>query len=224
MQAYTPSNDEELSGLCREIRRAGRENGLDPETEALLKMLEKPPFEDEADRIIRELNEAPAGDLPPAAENTARDTREKGRIPDGMMKMEARPPEQPKRAARRQKPARNAAAEEGRRRHPAFAVMLVTFSALLVAGAAFIVSSYRDGGAEEIPATPASLCEADVEKEGYILGIDGETLAVYYNGALQQSLDFPVAQLTDYDRELLQNGIRLEDEAAVKRAIEDYTS
>ena len=226
MQAYTPSREDELSGLCRNIRRTGEEKGLDPETEALLKMLEKPPFEDEADRIIRELNEAPSGDSPPPPPPAENSAREKGRLPDGMMKAEARPPERKKPAgARKAKPARDTAAEEGRKRHPAAAVMLVTFSALLVAGAAFIVSSYRDGGsAEEIPATPASLCEAGTGAEGYILGIEGESLAVYYNGALQQSIDFPAAQLTDYDRELLQKGIQLEDEAAVKRAIEDYTS
>ena len=36
MQAYTPSREDELSGLCRNIRRTGEEKGLDPETEALL--------------------------------------------------------------------------------------------------------------------------------------------------------------------------------------------
>ena len=201
MQAYTPSREDELSGLCRNIRRTG-------------------------DRIIRELNEAPSGDSPPPPSPAGDAVREKGRLPDGMMKAEARPPERKKPAgARKAKPARDTAAEEGRKRHPAAAVMLVTFSALLVAGAAFIVSSYRDGGsAEEIPATPASLCEAGTGAEGYILGIEGESLAVYYNGTLQQSIDFPAAQLTDYDRELLQKGIQLEDEAAVRRAIEDYTS
>ena len=142
MQAYTPSREDELSGLCRNIRRTGEEKGLDPETEALLKMLEKPPFEDEADRIIRELNEAPSSDSPPPPSPAGDAVREKGRLPDGMMKAEARPPERKKPAgARKAKPARDTAAEEGRKRHPAAAVMLVTFSALLVAGAAFIVSS-----------------------------------------------------------------------------------
>ena len=54
MQAY-PSREEDLDQLCRTIR-GKLEHLPDPETEALLKMLEKPPFEDEAGRIIRELD------------------------------------------------------------------------------------------------------------------------------------------------------------------------
>ena len=82
----------------------------------------------------------------------------------------------------------------------------------------------RNGSQTSYSMAWAPLCEAGTGAEGYILGIEGESLAVYYNGTLQQSIDFPAAQLTDYDRELLQKGIQLEDEAAVRRAIEDYTS
>lgn len=226
MQAYTPPREEELSGLCRTIRRAGAEKGLDPETEALLKMLEKPPYEDEADRIIRELNEQNREEPSAPSSPTNSIPREKGKLDDGFMKREMRSLKEDKRPQSRSSHNgdKHAPSEEEvkRGRRSAFAIMLVTFSAVLVAGAAFIINGYDSGQSEEIPETPASLCDAGVT--GYTLGIDGQYLAIYYNGALQQALDFPVAQLTDYDREMLQNGIPLEDEQALRRAIEDYTS
>ena len=212
MQAY-PSREEDLDQLCRTIR-GKLEHLPDPETEALLKMLEKPPFEDEAGRIIRELDEMEKSPpAPPAGQE-----REKGSLPDGFMKASPQGKRQKKRKPREPE-------EIPKSRHPAAAVMLITFSAVLVAGAAFIISSCREEGTEEIPATPASLCDAGTAEDGgYTLGVDGEFLAVYQNGTLRETLRFPIGQLTEYDQTLLRDGIRLEHEAALRRAIEDYTS
>ena len=211
MQAY-PSREENLDQLCRAIR-GKLDHSPDPETEALLKMLEKPPFEDEAGRIIRELDEMDTPLPAPPAEPP----REKGSLPDGFMK--AAPHEKRRKGKKARQPE---AAPKGR--HPAAAVMLITFSAVLIAGAAFIIGGYREDGVEEIPATPASLCDAGPAEEGSTLGIDGEFLAVYQNGTLRETLGFPVGQLTEYDQTLLRDGIQLADEAALRRAIEDYTS
>ena len=108
-------------------------------------------------------------------------------------------------------------------RHLMMAVMLFVFSILLISAAVVISLGAGGNSAEPIPSEPVSLCDTGSDG-GYMLGIDGESLAVYYNGVLQRSISYPVNQLSEYDRELLLAGIPLSDENAVRQAIEDYTS
>ena len=115
---------------------------------------------------------------------------------------------------------------------PVMTAMLATFAVLLLAAVAVIFWEFPIGSKNEpVPSSPASLCQYEPETEssspdtrGYMLGIEGDCLAVYYNGEVRESLSFPVAQLSEYDRKLLQNGIPLENETALRRAIEDYIS
>ncbi len=175
--------DADLSALQESIRACSAEETFDRETQALLRMLERPAEPDAADRIIHEL------DTPPAPV------------------LSAAPPEQ----------------ASGRLRHPVMAVMLLIFLVLLTAAIVVICSTQNDTG-ETVPSTPASLCAVEPSEDGFVLGIDGSFLAVYQNGQRTQLLSLPVSHLTDYDRALLEAGISLPDEAALRRAIEDYTS
>ncbi len=202
----SPSNpsDPDLSSLRESIRACAawkneKDEQFDRETDALLRMLERPQQQDEADRIIQGLNrrlaavpDDSAAFHPPALTDTEKNTKPK-------------------------------------MRHPVITVMLLTFFVLLIAATVVIWYGYPHGYGgnygEAVPSTPASLCETEGENDtGYMLGIDGSFLAVYYNGKVQRALKVPVTQLSEYDRQLLQSGIRLADESAVRRAIEDYTS
>lgn len=180
----------DLGQLRQDILECARREGFQKETDALLRMLEKPHQETEVDLILREIN------APQPPENAAPlPTRDGGQ------------------AASSGKPTR----------HLVMAVMLFVFSILLICAAVVISLGAGVNNNETIPSEPASLCDAGSEG-GYMLGIDGESLAVYYNGVVQRSLSYPVSQLSEYDRELLLAGIPLSDENAVRQAIEDYTS
>lgn len=206
------SSDPDLSSLRESIRacaarKSEKDERFDKETDALLRMLEKPRQQDEADRIIEglqnEMSQTPIED---------------GIVFGAPVRLQTAPS--------------GAAAEKSPRRklrHPVITVMLLTFLVLLIAATVIIWYGYPNayGGnyGESIPDTPASLCKTDGENDtGYMLGINGSFLAVYYNGKVQRALSVPVAQLSDYDRKLLQNGIPLADETALRQALEDYTS
>lgn len=205
-------SEPDLSSLRESIRACAawkneKDEQFDRETDALLRMLEKPQQQDESDLIIQGLQ----NQLRAAAIDNSITFR-------APVQTQAIPTE-------------TASGKNAKRkmRHPVITVMLLTFLVLLIAATVIIWYSYPNayGGnyGETVPSTPASLCEIDGENDtGYMLGIDGSFLAVYYNGKVQRALSFPVTQLSDYDRELLQNGIPLEDENALRRAIEDYTS
>ena len=184
------TDSSELCQLKQDIMECVRRDGFQKETDALLRMLEKPRQETEVDLILREINTPQ-----PSQEETPPPTR------DGEQAVSSGRPSG----------------------HLAIAVMLFVFSVLLRSSA--VVISLGAGGKENqtIPSEPASLCDTGSEG-GYMLGIDGETLAVYYNGVLQRSIAYPVNQLSEYDRELLVAGIPLSDENALRQAIEDYTS
>ena len=208
-QRFSGASGPELAALRESIRAcaaetAGQDGQFDRETEALLKMLERPSHQ-EVDGIIMglqsEIQEA-----------------EKAERPGPTVLAQTVPAE-----------GRPQAGGKRKLRHPVVTVMLLTFFVLMVAATVIIWCGYPgvSGGdyGESAPSVPASLCESEYPTdEGYMLGIDGSFLAVYYNGKVQRALSIPVAQLSDYDRELLQSGLPLEDEAALRRAIEDYTS
>ncbi len=193
MQKAIPASGQsgpDLEQLRKDILECAGEQDFQKETDALLRMLEKPQQETEVDLILREIN------APQPPENAA--------------PLPTRDEEQ---AASPGKPSR----------HLAMAVMLFVFSILMICAAVVISLGAGVNKNEPVPSEPASLCDAGSEG-GYMLGIDGESLAVYYNGVLQRSLSYPVSQLSDYDRELLLAGIPLSDENALRQAIEDYTS
>lgn len=211
-QNRNTSTEPDLSSLRESIRACAawkdeKDERFDRETDALLRMLEKPQQQDEADVIIQGLQSE-------IKKTTAGDSMTFGTP----VRLQAVPTE-------------TAAEKTAKRklRHPVITVMLLTFLVLLIAATVIIwygyPSAYGGNYGESIPSTPASLCETDGENDtGYMLGIDGSFLAVYYNGKVQRALSVPVAQLSEYDRELLQSGIPLADETALRRAIEDYTS
>lgn len=180
----------DLEKLKQDILECAGQEGFQKETDALLRMLEKPHQETEVDLILREIN------APQPPENTA--------------PLPTRDGEQ---AASPGKPTR----------HLVMAVMLFVFSILMICAAVVISLGAGVNKNDPVPSEPASLCDAG-SQGGYMLGIDGESLVIYYNGVLQRSLSYPVSQLSDYDRELLLAGIPLSDENAVRQAIEDYTS
>lgn len=210
MQHTSAASDPELAALRESIRACAaqttdQDGQFDRETDALLKMLERHPQRDAADRIIEGLT----GEIQRAAET-------KGTA-STVLAQPVHPAPQPQTGTKR------------KLRHPVVTIMLLTFFVLMVAATVIIWYGYPGayGGdyGETVPSTPASLCENDGGIDtGYMLGIDGSFLAVYYNGKVQRALSIPVAQLSEYDRELLQSGLPLEDEAALRRAIEDYTS
>ncbi len=106
-------------------------------------------------------------------------------------------------------------------RHPVMTVMLLTFAVLLLSAAVLICLDIHPD-TEPIPEDSVSLCAA--ESGRYLLGIEGDALAVYYNGKIERLIHYPVYQLSDYDKQLLSSGISFSDESALKKALEDYTS
>lgn len=63
-------------------------------------------------------------------------------------------------------------------------------------------------------------------QEGYVLKEYDGCLALFRSGSSKpyRRLDFNVSMLTDFDRELLKNGIYVQTEAELNKLIEDFIS
>ena len=73
-----------------------------------------------------------------------------------------------------------------------------------------------------------ALCAAAEEAAapGYLIRLDGDLLRVYAEGSRTPAAEYelPAGWLPDYDRILLEYGIRVRDAAALRDIIEDYIS
>ena len=137
----------DIGQLKQDILECARREGFQKETDALLRMLEKPQQETEVDLILREIN------APQSPED------------DSLL-----PTRDGEQTASSGKPAR----------HLVMAVMLFVFSILLISAAVVISLGAGGNSAEPIPSEPVSLCDTGSDG-GYMLGIDGESLTVFYN-------------------------------------------
>lgn len=64
------------------------------------------------------------------------------------------------------------------------------------------------------------------QDHAYVLKLDGDTLSIYREGAKEPeaSYELPAGWLPDYDRILLEYGMKVEDETELRQLIEDYIS
>jgi hypothetical protein len=75
---------------------------------------------------------------------------------------------------------------------------------------------------------PEALCAAAEEASagGYLIRLDGDLLRVFAEGSRTPAAEYalPAGWLPDYDRILLEYGIRVKDTAELRDIIEDYIS
>ena len=120
------------------------------------------------------------------------------------------------------------------------AAAAVTFFA---AGAAVFYSDHRNSPempeepavsgtvfAEEIqaqlPLIGSRAPEAALPEQGYVLKLDGDTLSIYKEGEqeAEATYELPAGWLPDYDRILLEYGMKVGSEDELRELIEDYLS
>ena len=103
-------------------------------------------------------------------------------------------------------------------------VLIVVTGAILIS--CVLISALVSGSAAENKASAPSVQSETEGENKYILGIQNGRLVVFKNGADEPFLvtDTFVSSLPKTDRINLENGVEVEGERELKRAIEDYCS
>lgn len=106
-------------------------------------------------------------------------------------------------------------------KHPVFSCRTL---GIIGAAAAFALSLWLLSAAKEIAPDPPAAQTAG-QTPGYYATLVDHQIVIYLNGRAEPVLitEIDARTLPDADRELLENGIQLENAADVNRLLEDYS-
>ncbi len=105
-------------------------------------------------------------------------------------------------------------------------LLATSFAVTLIVTAVLSRDFSSDNTSTPSPA-PTAVTKSDEAKitSGYIVGVfDGKVAVFTSSGVLEEVYDVPISTLPPYDREQLENGVRVEDYKTLRALIEDYTS